>query len=188
MNDTTSLDKIVCYYRVSTKKQERSGLGLEGQQAAIADFTRRHNPLVLGSYTETESGKRADRPELAKALAHAKRARATLVVAKLDRLARNVAFPSALMDAGVEFICRDNPTATGLTIHILAAIAEGKARRISKRTKASLKDYTACGGKLGAAGGWQRSLPIGVSHFRCRHYPLINRPLRYWRRYSDQSE
>jgi DNA invertase Pin-like site-specific DNA recombinase len=151
MNETNTLDKIVCYYRVSTKKQERSGLGLEGQQAAIAEFARRHNPQVLAAYTETETGKRADRPELAKALAHAKRARATLVVAKLDRLARNVAFTSALMEAGVDFIACDNPHANRLTIHILAAVAEDEARRISERTKAALQAYKARGGKLGAA-------------------------------------
>lgn len=142
---------IIGYYRVSTKKQERSGLGLEGQQAAVKEFSRHHDSRIVATYTETETGKRADRPELAKALAHAKRARATLVVAKLDRLARNVAFTSALMESGVDFVCCDNPHANRLTIHILAAVAEDEARRISERTKAALAAYKARGGKLGAA-------------------------------------
>lgn len=143
------MNDIVAYYRVSTRKQERSGLGLEGQQAAVQAFGA--DRRILAAYTEVETGKRADRPELAKALAHAKRARATLVVAKLDRLARNVAFTSALMDAGVEFVCCDNPHANRLTIHILAAVAEDEARRISERTKAALAAYKARGGALGAA-------------------------------------
>ena len=87
---------------------------------------------------EIESGKRKDRPELAKALAHCRRSKATLVVAKLDRLARNVAFTSALMDSNVEFVACDNPHANRLTIHILAAVAEAEAVAISERTKAAL--------------------------------------------------
>lgn len=143
------MSDLVAYYRVSTRKQERSGLGLEGQQAAVQAFAASRK--ILASYTEVETGKRADRPELPKALAHAKRARATLVVAKLDRLARNVAFTSALMDSGVEFVCCDNPHANRLTVHILAAVAEDEARRISERTKAALSAYKARGGVLGAA-------------------------------------
>jgi DNA invertase Pin-like site-specific DNA recombinase len=145
------IDSLVCYYRVSTRKQERSGLGLEGQQAAVQEFSRHHGANVLAKYTEVETGKRADRPELVRAIAHAKRARATLVVAKLDRLARNVAFTSPLMDSGVDFVCCDNPHANRLTIHILAAVAEDEARRISERTKAALAAYKARGGKLGAS-------------------------------------
>ena len=92
----TTNGNVIAHYRVSTRKQERSGLGLEGQQAAVAEFAARQGAPVLTEYTEVETGKSADRPELAKAIAQAKRARATLVVAKLDRLARNVAFTSAL--------------------------------------------------------------------------------------------
>ena len=145
------MPNLIAYYRVSSKRQGRSGLGLEAQQAAVAEYARQHGAKVLAGYTEVETGKRADRPELAKAIAHAKRARATLVVAKLDRLARNVAFTSKLMDSGVDFVCCDNPHANRLTIHILAAVAEDEARRISERTKAALAAAKRRGTKLGAA-------------------------------------
>jgi DNA invertase Pin-like site-specific DNA recombinase len=89
--------------------------------------------LLLTTYTEMETGKKADRPELAKAIAYANRAQATLVVAKLDRLARNMAFTSTLMESGIEFVACDNPYANRLTIHILAAVTEDEALRISER-------------------------------------------------------
>ena len=145
------MNDLISYYRVSTPKQERSGLGLEGQKAAVASFAGSNGARVLAEYTEVESGKRADRPALAKAIAQAKRSRATLVVAKLDRLARNVAFTSALMESGVDFVACDNPHANRLTIHILAAVAEDEARRISERTKAALEAAKRRGVKLGAA-------------------------------------
>lgn len=150
------MKKLIAYFRVSTQKQGKSGLGLEGQQAAVEAFAKQTGASVLHTYTEIESGKRKDRPELAKALAHAKRSKATLVVAKLDRLARNVAFLSALMESGVEFVACDNPHANRLTIHILAAVAEDEARRISERTKAALAAAKARGTKLGSArpGHW----------------------------------
>jgi len=145
------VNDLIPYYRVSTRKQERSGLGLEGQKAAVASFAGSNGVRVLAEYTEVETGKRADRPELAKAIAQAKRCRATLVVAKLDRLARNVAFTSALMESGVDFVACDNPHANRLTIHILAAVAEDEARRISERTKDALAAAKRRGVKLGAA-------------------------------------
>jgi DNA invertase Pin-like site-specific DNA recombinase len=145
------VNDLIPYYRVSTRKQERSGLGLEGQKAAVASFAGSNGVRVLAEYTEVETGKRADRPELAKAIAQAKRCRATLVVAKLDRLARNVAFTSALMDSGVDFVACDNPHANRLTIHILAAVAEDEARRISERTKDALAAAKRRGVMLGAA-------------------------------------
>ena len=148
---------IIAYYRVSTAKQGQSGLGLEGQKAAVEAYATQTGARIVASYREVESGKLADRPELAKALAHAKRSKATLVVAKLDRLARNVAFLSALMRAGVDFIACDNPHANKLTIHILAAVAEDEAERISARTKAALAAAKARGVKLGSArpGHWK---------------------------------
>jgi DNA invertase Pin-like site-specific DNA recombinase len=147
----TLTTQFIAYTRVSTASQGASGLGLEGQDAAIEAYTRSHGGTILRAYREVESGKRADRPELARALAHAKRARATLVIAKLDRLARNVAFLSGLMEAGVDFVACDNPTANRLTIHILAAVAEAEAAAISARTRAALAAYKARGGLLGAA-------------------------------------
>jgi DNA invertase Pin-like site-specific DNA recombinase len=142
--------KLVGYYRVSTEKQGQSGLGLEGQIEAV----RRHAELtgckLVATFIEVETGKRSDRPELLKAIAHARRAGATLVIAKLDRLARNMAFTANLMESGVDFVACDNPHANRLTIHILAAVAEDEARRISERTKAGLAALKARGVKLGA--------------------------------------
>jgi DNA invertase Pin-like site-specific DNA recombinase len=147
---------VISYIRVSTKAQGQSGLGLEAQQAAVGSFAAQRKAAILAEYREVETGKRKDRPELAKALAHCRRAKATLVVAKLDRLARNVAFTSALMESGVDFVCCDNPTANKLTIPILAAVAEHEAEAISERTKAALAAAKARGVKLGSArpGHW----------------------------------
>lgn len=142
---------LIAYRRVSTARQGASGLGLEGQEAAVAEHTRATGGNVLRAYTEIETGKRSDRPELVRALADCKRSRATLVIAKLDRLARNVHFLSGLMEAGVEFVCCDMPAANRLTLHIMAAVAEDEAKRISERTKAALAAYKARGGVLGAA-------------------------------------
>jgi DNA invertase Pin-like site-specific DNA recombinase len=141
--------QLLGYLRVSTKGQGESGLGIEAQKAAIEAYARQAGATILAYYTEVESGKLSDRPQLAKALAHARRAKATLVVAKLDRLARNVAFLSALMDSTVPFVACDNPHANRLTLHILAAVAEAEAKAISDRTKAALAAYKARGGKLG---------------------------------------
>jgi DNA invertase Pin-like site-specific DNA recombinase len=141
--------KLVAYRRVSTKGQGVSGLGLEGQEQAIAAYAGITGCCVIATYTEVESGKVNARPELAKAIAHAKRSKATLVIAKLDRLSRNVAFLANLMESGVEFIACDNPKANDLTIHILAAVAQNEAKMISERTKAALAAYKARGGILG---------------------------------------
>jgi DNA invertase Pin-like site-specific DNA recombinase len=151
------MSDIIAYYRVSTRQQGQSGLGLEGQRAAVVSYARQTGARIKSSYIEVESGKRADRPELAKALAHARRSRATLVVAKLDRLARNVEFLAKIMNSGVEFIACDNPAANRLTIHILAAVAEAEAKAISDRTKAALAAARARGTKLGSArpGHWE---------------------------------
>jgi DNA invertase Pin-like site-specific DNA recombinase len=144
------MKKFVAYYRVSTQRQGQSGLGLEAQKASVREFVNGHGKLVA-EYTEVESGKKADRPQLLTAMAHARRERATLVIAKLDRLARNVRFVATLMESGADFVCCDNPAANRLTVHILSAIAEDEARRTSERTKAALAAYKARGGKLGAA-------------------------------------
>jgi DNA invertase Pin-like site-specific DNA recombinase len=148
--------KIIAYHRVSTKQQGASGLGLDAQREAVKQYVESVGARIDAAYTEVESGKIADRPELAKAIAHARRSKAKLVIAKLDRLARNVAFVSALMESGVDFLACDNPHANRLTIHILAAVAEDEARRISERTKAALQAAKARGQLLGSSrpGHW----------------------------------
>src|SRR3954465_401776 len=141
--------KWVAYYRVSTAKQGASGLGLDAQRSAVADYLDGGNRQLAAEFTEVESGRKNDRPELARALATCRRTGAALIIAKLDRLARNVAFVSNLMEAGVEFTAVDFPTANRLTIHILAAVAEHEREMISARTKAALAAAKARGVRLG---------------------------------------
>lgn len=146
-------NQVIAYYRVSTDKQGRSGLGLEGQQAAVASYIASNGGYLVQGYTEVETAAEDDmagRPQLLRALAHARRSKATLVIAKLDRLARSVFVTATLHKAGVDFVCCDNPTANKLTIQILAVIAENEAKVISERTKAALAAYKARGGILGA--------------------------------------
>jgi DNA invertase Pin-like site-specific DNA recombinase len=119
-------------------------------RAAVEAFARQQGGAIVTSYVEVETGKRSNRPELAKALCAARKAKATLLIAKLDRLARNVAFIANLMDAGVEFLACDQPFASRLTLHILAAVAEDEARRISERTKTALLAAKARGRILGS--------------------------------------
>ena len=156
------MQNYISYIRVSTKKQGNSGLGLEAQTASVIKFVNGHGKLVA-SYCEVESGRKSDRPELAKALAHAKRSKAILVVAKMDRLSRNLAFLSTLLESTVEFQAVDNPHANRLTIHILAAIAENEAKATSIRTKEALQAAKARGTKLGSnrPGHW-----AGREHLR----------------------
>ena len=140
--------KFVAYYRVSTQRQGRSGLGLEAQRKAVNDYLQGPHQLV-GEYTEVESGKRNDRPQLAAALQVCRTQKATLIIAKLDRLARNVAFIANLMESAVDFVAVDFPQANRLTLHILAAVAEHEREMISARTKAALAAAKARGRKLG---------------------------------------
>lgn len=129
---------FVAYVRVSTAAQGASGLGLEAQREAILRHVAGVGGRLAAEYREVESGKRNDRPQLAAALAACRARRATLVIAKLDRLARNVHFVSGLMESGVEFVACDNPHATRLTIHIYAAVAEEERRMIAERTRTAL--------------------------------------------------
>lgn len=145
-------ETFIAYYRVSTARQGQSGLGLEAQRTAVMQFAAQRGGVVLMEFVEVESGRRSDRPELAKALAEARKRKATLCIAKLDRLARNVAFISGLMEAGVPFLATDMPTADRFMLHIFAAMAEEEARRISQRTKAALAAAKARGTVLGAFG------------------------------------
>lgn len=140
---------FVAYYRVSTDRQGRSGLGLEAQREAVRAYLGQRSAALLEEVTEVESGKRADRPRLAEALRLCRVHGATLIIAKLDRLARNVAFVSGLMESGVEFVAVDFPQANRLTVHILAAVAEHEAAMISQRTRDALAAAKARGVKLG---------------------------------------
>ena len=132
--------RLVAYLRVSTDKQGIRGLGIEAQRRAVHDYAsrQRDKTTLLAEYLEVESGRRADRPELWKAIDHASNAGALLVIAKLDRLSRDVHFLTGLDKAGVEFVACDMPNANRLTITILAAVAEHERDMISQRTKAAL--------------------------------------------------
>lgn len=141
--------KFVAYYRVSTKRQGDSGLGLGAQRQAVLDYLDGGRWELLAEYTDVESGGDDSRPELARAIEHTKRAKATLVIAKLDRLSRKVSFVASLMDSGVRFVAVDNPSANELTINILAAVAQEERRLISVRTKAALAAAKNRGIKLG---------------------------------------
>lgn len=154
----TYTDKpIVTYIRVSTASQGRSGLGLAAQQAAIDAFVAQHNCKILASFQEIESaGKKGDRPKLREALAHARRSRAVLVVAKLDRLARNVKFLSEIMESKVEFTAIDMPHSNRMVLHIMMAVAEYELEMISSRVKAAL------------SAAKERGTPLGASRPECR--------------------
>jgi DNA invertase Pin-like site-specific DNA recombinase len=145
--------RLVAYERVSTARQGASGLGLEAQRKVIEDFANSRGAEVLARFTEVESGRKADRPELAKALHLAKVTGATLVIAKLDRLSRNAAFLLALRDSGVRFVAVDMPEANDLTVGIMALVAQAEREAISRRTKEALAVAKARGVKLGNPNG-----------------------------------
>lgn len=143
---------FVAYYRVSTDRQGQSGLGLEAQQEAVQRYVGIENGDLIETFTEIESGKRKNRPQLTAAISLCRRKKATLVIAKLDRLARNVHFVSGLMESGVDFVATDNPHANRLMVHMLAAFAEHEREMISTRTKDALAAAKARGVRLGIAG------------------------------------
>ena len=146
------MTNFVSYYRVSTQKQGASGLGLEAQRMAVTEHLSRTPGKLVAEITEVESGTRNDRPKLAEALAACRVHKAVLVIAKLDRLARNASFLLSLKDGGVEFVAVDMPNANRLTVGIMALVAEDEAERISARTKAALAAAKARGVKLGNPG------------------------------------
>ncbi len=145
--------KFISYLRVSTARQGVSGLGLEAQREAVAGYLNGGKWKLVKEVVEVESGKRNDRPAIAAALRLCRLHRATLVIAKLDRLARNVHFISSLMESGVDFVAVDFPQANRLTVHILAAVAEHEAAMISARTVAALGAAKARGVVLGGKRG-----------------------------------
>lgn len=154
--------RFVAYYRVSTKRQGDSGLGLEAQREAVRQHLARGGWPPLAELVEVESGRKVDRPKLIEALALCRLHNATLIIAKLDRLARNVAFTASLMDSGVEFVACDFPQANRLTIHILAAVAEHEREAISQRTKAALAAAKVRGVRLGNDGSNLRNGALGA--------------------------
>lgn len=140
------------YYRVSTERQGKSGLGLDAQQQAVRAFCQSNGYMLAGEFIEIESGKRNNRPVLGEALAVCKKRRATLLIAKLDRLGRNVGFITRLMEAKVDFKAVDNPDADKVVVHVMAVFAEHERDMISKRTKAALEAAKKRGVELGANG------------------------------------
>ncbi len=145
--------KLVAYYRVSTARQGRSGLGLDAQRTAVRQYAKAVDGEVIEAFEEIESGKRDDRPELAKALRLADVTGATLVIAKLDRLSRDAAFLLTLQKSGTRFAAADIPNADSTTIGVLAVIAQTERAAISKRTKEALQAAKARGQKLGNPNG-----------------------------------
>lgn len=142
------MKRYVSYLRVSTQVQGNSGLGLEAQRAAVVNFVK-GGDSIIAEYVEIESGKNDNREELGAAIAHAKRNGAVLLIAKLDRLSRNVAFIFTLRDTKVEFVCADMPDANTLTVGIFAVMAQHEREVISKRTKDALAAKRRRGETLG---------------------------------------
>lgn len=155
--------KFISYRRVSTEDQGRSGLGLEAQTEAVKRHVASQGGIVVADYEEVESGRNCEREQLARALAHAKRSKATLIIGKLDRLSRNAAFLLGLLDSDVEIVAADNPMVNTFTLKILAVIAENEARQISTRVKEALAALKSRGVLLGSArpGHWD-----GREHLR----------------------
>jgi DNA invertase Pin-like site-specific DNA recombinase len=145
--------KFVSHLRVSTERQGRSGLGLEAQRKAVDDFLNGGRWTLVSEFVEIETGKNDERPKLKEALHHAKVTGATLVIAKLDRLSRNLGFIANLQESKVRFVCADMPDANELTIHILGAIAQHERTMISQRTKVALAAAKARGQRLGNPNG-----------------------------------
>jgi DNA invertase Pin-like site-specific DNA recombinase len=141
--------KYISYYRVSTKKQEKSGLGLDAQKTAVQNFLDKKS-ILIAEYQEAESGKDNERPQLIRAIEHCKSTGAVLLIAKLDRLSRNAAFILTLRDSKIEFVCADMPTANSVTIGIMAILAQDERERISQRTKVALAELKARGVNLGS--------------------------------------
>ena len=176
-------DQFVTYFRVSTARQGISGLGLEAQRQTVSQFLATSTRTVLAEFVEIETGRGANalekRPELRQALDLCKKSGATLLIAKLDRLARNVHFISGLMESKVKFVACDLPEANQLTLHVMAAFAEHEARRISERTRDALAAAKARGVVLGATGPANlrrhtRERQDAASAFSARLMPLLN--------------
>lgn len=148
------MERVVAYYRVSTARQGASGLGLGAQQKAVEDLcAARGWTIIAPPFTEIESGKHADRPELLKAIGRCRLTGARLVIAKLDRLSRNASFLLTLRDSGIDFVAADMPDANPLTVGIMALVAQQEREAISQRTKEALAAARAKGTRLGNPNG-----------------------------------
>jgi len=156
------MKKYVSYVRVSTTGQGESGLGLEAQRSAVAKHIADYGGEEIAWFKEVESGKRSDRPQLEKAIRRAKKEKATLLVAKLDRLARNVHFITSLQEKKIKFVAADMPGVNNFTVHIMAAVAEQEAEAISTRTKAALAAAKVRGVVLGGRRGISKERLIEV--------------------------
>jgi len=141
------MEQFIAYYRCSTQRQGQSGLGLEAQKKSVLSFL--NNRTLVAEFTDIETGKNDNRPELIKAIELARQTNSILLIAKLDRLSRNLTFVSTLMDAKVKFICADMPDANELTIHIFGALAQWERKRIGERTKGAMEQLKLKGKKLG---------------------------------------
>lgn len=172
--------KYVAYYRVSTDRQGASGLGIEAQRDSVLSYLNGGQWILAGEFVEVESGRSRRRPELRKALELCRKEKATLIVAKLDRLYRNLHAMTSLMEAGIDFVAADNPHANKLTIHLLAAIAEHERDLISERTRAALKAVRKRGVKLGSPNP-KKGSKIGIKvlikqadEYADRALPIVN--------------
>jgi DNA invertase Pin-like site-specific DNA recombinase len=160
------VEKVVLYYRVSTQRQGRSGLGLEAQQAAVHTFLAGQDAQVLREFTEIESGRKSDRPKLVEAVRLCRMTRAKLVIAKLDRLSRDAHFLLELEKSGVEFTAVDMPNANRMTVGVMALVAQQEAEAISARTKAALTARRARNLPLGNIASLRPADPAGAARAR----------------------
>ena len=151
--------KFVGYFRVSSQKQGKSGLGLEAQKAAVNAYIGDHQ--LVAEFTEVETGRNNERPILKEAIAVSKKNKATLIIAKLDRLSRNLAFIANLLDGNIDFIVADMPTANKMTLQMMAVIAEFEAKQISERTRLALKAAKARGVILGNKRNFEEAQKVG---------------------------
>ena len=165
------MGNYVAYLRQSTTKQEKSGLGIEAQRNIIHSFVK--EGLIIAEFVETESGKKSDRPKLQEALALCRKTNSILIVAKLDRLSRNVAFTSKLLESDVEITFCDFPQANRLILHIISSIAEYEANLISQRTRLSLKAKKERGVQLGKSENLMKKHSEAIEHSNMRAVALL---------------
>ena len=153
------MQKFVAYFRVSTGKQGKSGLGLDAQRSAVNAYIGCNE--LIAEFTEIETGRNNDRPELKQAIAIARKTKSTLIIAKLDRLSRNLAFIANLLDGNIDFIVADMPTANKMVLQMMAVVAEFEAKQISDRTKSALQAAKARGTILGNRTNWAEAQALG---------------------------